>query len=105
MLGTHSVPLGSLFAPLQMTSISYLWSLELWGSATSPCLHKWQRAILLVFTCAMIVLAALVGPSGALLMIPRPITTFKLQFLLFFDNATTLFPRKVGLEDVQSWYK
>ncbi|KAL9113538.1 MAG: hypothetical protein Q9227_002276 [Pyrenula ochraceoflavens] len=44
---------------------------------------------------AVIVLAAVVGPSSAVVMIPRPINYPVKPYLVLLDDAATLFPKKV----------
>ncbi|KAH0281766.1 hypothetical protein KCU91_g92, partial [Aureobasidium melanogenum] len=46
--GPNSVPFGALFAGLQITSISYLWSLEFAGVATSKSFKRTQKFPLLL---------------------------------------------------------
>lgn len=94
---THNLPLGSLLAPVNTVRVSYLWSLELWGSLTSPCLRGWRRVLLSVAIPATIILAAIVGPSSAILMIPRSIIHPNGRLLAFLDDTATLFPESVEL--------
>jgi len=66
------VPLGVLSASLQAYQISYLWSLDFVSAIHSEVFHGWRK-IAFVFTIPpLIVLTTLVGPSSAVLMIPRP---------------------------------
>lgn len=65
------VPLGALSGALQATQISYLWSLDYFSVITSPALRGWRKALFIVGLPALIALTALVGPSSAVLMIPR----------------------------------
>lgn len=91
-LFTRRLPLGSLVAPVNATKISYLWSLELWGPLTFAQGWDLQKGLTLSFIIATIILAAIVGPSSAVLMIPRPISAKVSRSLLFLDDAATLFP-------------
>ena len=95
--GNRSLPLGVLVAPVNSTNISYLWSLEFWGSLTSPVLSAWQRAFLSVVIITTFLLCALVGPSGAALLIPRPSTFSSHQEIRLFDNETSLYPPRIEL--------
>ena len=65
------LPFGALFSSLQITQISYLWSLEFWGSISSTKIPIRRRLSLLVVILITILLAATVGPASALAMIPR----------------------------------
>jgi hypothetical protein len=66
-------PFGSLFAGVQVSQISYLWSPELLGTLTATCLES-QRKIRLAFMIVLsCLLAASVGPSSAILMLPRDV--------------------------------
>ncbi len=70
-LGHASLPLGSFLAPYRMTDISYLWSLDFWGSATSRALRGWRGAAIVILVGCSVLLGALVGPASAVTMIPR----------------------------------
>ncbi|OJD32506.1 uncharacterized protein BKCO1_37000136 [Diplodia corticola] len=70
-LGQEALPFGALFAGLQTTSISYLWSLEYIGALTSNWMPGRRRCIVGFFIAFNVVLAAGVGPSIAILLIPR----------------------------------
>jgi hypothetical protein len=65
------LPFGALFSGLLITQISYLWSLEFWGSISSTKIPIRRRLSLLVVILIIILLAATVGPASALAMIPR----------------------------------
>lgn len=73
LLGSGA-PFGILFAPSGVSNVSYLWSLEYWSSVTSGSLRGWRRVVLIVVVTVTIILAALVGPSSAVAMIPRLVT-------------------------------
>lgn len=65
------IPFGVVFAGLGFNSISFLWSLELWGFIYQRWYggrKKWQLLVLIVICC---LLGASLGPSTAILMIPR----------------------------------
>jgi hypothetical protein len=66
------VPFGALSGAVQATHLSYLWSLDFLSVLTSPALHRWRKMIFVVAIPTLLVLTALVGPSSAVLMIPRP---------------------------------
>ena len=65
------IPFGALLSGLQISQISYLWSMEFWGTVRSVhiSLRRKFMLLILVFTC--IVLASLSGPSSAVLLVPR----------------------------------
>ena len=70
VLGT-GIPFGALFSGLQVNQISYLWSMELWGSARSKSLSARKKLILLTLVVLVSILAATAGPSAAVLLVPR----------------------------------
>jgi hypothetical protein len=66
------VPLGALSGATQPTLLSYLWSLDFISIFKSPALPRWRRAALVFIIPVIVILTSLVGPSSAILMIPRP---------------------------------
>ncbi|KAH0351851.1 hypothetical protein KCU81_g2105, partial [Aureobasidium melanogenum] len=64
--GPDSVPFGALFAGLQITSISYLWSLEFAGVVTSREFKRVRKLSFLLLIAFSVVLAAGIGPSIAI---------------------------------------
>lgn len=67
----EGVPFGALFSGLQVGQISYLWSMEFWGSVRSEHLSVWRKLELLVIVSLSMFLAATCGPSSAILLVPR----------------------------------
>lgn len=67
----QGLPFGALFSGLQISQASYLWSMEFWGSICSKHLPARRRTGLVLMMAMTIVLAATVGPSSAILLIPR----------------------------------
>ena len=67
----QGLPFGALFSALQLSQASYLWSMEFWGSICSRHLPVRRRVEMVLIVTAAIVLAATVGPSSAILLIPR----------------------------------
>ena len=65
------IPFGLLFSGLQITQISYLWSMEFWASLTSGLRRTCRRYFLLLLIPMSILLATVCGPSSAVLLIPR----------------------------------
>jgi hypothetical protein len=66
------VPLGLLSGAVQATHISFLWSLDFVSIFTSPALQGWRKLFISFAVPTLLVLTALIGPSSAILMIPRP---------------------------------
>ncbi|KAH0023889.1 hypothetical protein KCU78_g5265, partial [Aureobasidium melanogenum] len=64
------VPFGALFAGLQITSISYLWSLEFAGVVASKDFKRTRKFLFLLFIPLSIVLAVGIGPSLAIALTP-----------------------------------
>ena len=67
----QGLPFGALFSGLQISQASYLWSMEFWGSICSKRLSLRRRISMVLIVTVAIVLAATVGPSSAILLIPR----------------------------------
>jgi hypothetical protein len=89
------VPLGALSGAAQTTQLSYLWSLDFISMITSSTLRGWRR----VFICAAIpvlfILTALVGPSSAILMIPRPDSQHSYDPITrYFDKSQYFYPAR-----------
>lgn len=63
------LPFGAAFAGLQVTHISYLWSLELWGALTSHSFPLKLKLRLALATISTAILVAVVGPASASLMV------------------------------------
>lgn len=97
VLGKSPLPFGGLIAPFRTTDLSLLWSLELWGFFTSPDV-SYRIVLCLLFPFA-VVLATTIGPSSAVLMIPRPVTHLATNELLLMNPADVLYPVDIALED------
>ena len=65
------IPFGFLFSGLQVSQISYLWSLELWGAMKGNTMRLYRRAVLCLLLTGGILLAATCGPASAVLLTPR----------------------------------
>ena len=65
------LPFGALFSGLQLNQVSYLWSMEYWGSIKSHHLGFRRKLRLSVLIALCVALASLCGPSSAVLLIPR----------------------------------
>lgn len=94
MMVDGHVPLGALSAATQPTQMSYLWSLEFASIFTSPVLRGWRKAVLICAILLLIALTSLVGPSSAILMIPRPDTPHVIREATLYSpkSAQNLYP-------------
>ncbi|KAH0373823.1 hypothetical protein KCU65_g355, partial [Aureobasidium melanogenum] len=70
--GSGSVPFGALFAGLQITSVSYLWSLEFAGVVTSKSFKRTKKCVFLLLIPLSVAIAAGIGPSFAIALTPTP---------------------------------
>lgn len=86
------LPLGTLLAPLRTIDVSYLWSLELWGAVTAKRWLGRRKLLILPLILSSVLLAALVGPAGAVLMVPRQIDYLYGRYLTIVDPQDVLFP-------------
>lgn len=99
VLKTSKLPFGGLVAPYRISDISSLWSLDFWGCLTAPALKPRTRLILCLVLPTAVILAAVVGPSCAVLMIPRPTQGFKVKQLQLLGPTDRIFPIGIELED------
>lgn len=97
VLGKGRIPLGGLLSPFHTTHVSYLWSLPLWGSVASGNIRQWRSLVAAISSLIFIVLAALVGPSTAVLMIPRFFNRPGASFLALLKETGSLFPTRMEL--------
>ena len=67
----QGLPFGALFSGLQISQASYLWSMEFWGAACSNHFPIHRRISVIFVVSIAVFLAATVGPSSAILLIPR----------------------------------
>ena len=67
----QGLPFGALFSGLQISQASYLWSMEFWASINSTNLSLRRKIGMAAIIIVAILLAATVGPSSAILLIPR----------------------------------
>jgi hypothetical protein len=70
--GPQSVPFGALFAGLQITSVSYLWSLEFAGVVTSKSFKPTRKFVFLLLIPLSVAIAVGIGPSIAIALSPTP---------------------------------
>jgi hypothetical protein len=92
-----SVPFGALLAPIHTSNLSFLWSLELWSTFTSVTFPIRQKVIFAAVIPMAIILGAVVGPSNAVAMIPRPDTSHLLKEVVIRADRQLgeLFPQVV----------
>jgi hypothetical protein len=89
----EGVPFGILFAPLQLSNLQYLWSLEFWGAIVSKDIPWRRRTRLVLLVLPIFILAATVGPSSAVAMIPRRGNIPSGRIRLWYDyTLDELFP-------------
>lgn len=65
------IPFGALFSGLQISQVSYFWSMEFWGTICSRTIPAKNKLRLLSVVAASIFLATVTGPSSAILLVPR----------------------------------
>lgn len=66
------IPLGALSGAAQASQLSYLWSLDFISAIGSPSFGMWRGAVFAAVATIMMFMITAVGPSAAVLMIPRP---------------------------------
>jgi hypothetical protein len=88
------VPLGALSGAVQVTQLSYLWSLDFASMFLSSSLRGYRRVLFCVAIPILSILTAVVGPSSAILMIPRPGSRWTYQTITRYANesAHTIYP-------------
>lgn len=92
------VPLGALSAIAQVTQLSYIWSLDFISLFVSPALYGWRRVLFAIAIPTLLISTALVGPSSAVLMIPRSGSARDGGAFTFYTNASyeQLLPSTIG---------
>lgn len=95
--GSGGLALGRFLAAYRVTDVSYLWSLEFWGSATSNELLSWGGVLTLIAVVATVLTASLVGPASAIAMIPRRIEFQESHILVLSENSSVTFPDDIEL--------
>lgn len=84
----NSAPFSSIFAGIQTANLSYLWSLEFLGSITAAWMSLAARALFVLVILVCFLLASTVGPSSAILMMPRA-GVFDLDMRPLLTSSTT----------------
>lgn len=92
------VPLGALSGIAQATQLSYIWSLDFISLFRSPALYGWRRVLFAITIPTLLISTALVGPSSAVLMIPRSGSAHDAGAFTLYTNASyeQLFPSTIG---------
>ena len=67
----EGLPFGLFFAGLQISQISYLWSVELWGAMRADYSGSLRKLAVFTLVIVGIVLGVTCGPSSAVLLTPR----------------------------------
>lgn len=83
----EGLPFGALMSGFQFTQISYLWSMELWGASFSN-MRVWRKLNMIAVIIIGVSLAAIAGPSSAILLIPR-LDYWPAGYTHIWINATT----------------
>jgi hypothetical protein len=94
------VPFGALSGMTQATHLSYLWSFGFVSLFTSTALRGWRKLFLAVAIPLLLALTAVVGPSSAVLMIPRPNSPLVRPPVTMYANQSIerFFPSRIGRE-------
>jgi hypothetical protein len=66
------IPLGAISGAAKAPQLSYLWSLDFASAIASPNYGMRRKILFALSTLVLLSLTAVVGPSSAVLMIPRP---------------------------------
>jgi hypothetical protein len=82
------IPLGVLSGAAQAPQISYLWSLDFVSALKSPHFFLWRRITFAISATVLLFMASVVGPSSAVLMIPRP----DMMYVLSTDKIPSGYP-------------
>ncbi|KAK8157260.1 hypothetical protein IWX90DRAFT_319187 [Phyllosticta citrichinensis] len=90
---SDGVPFGAITAGLQLNSLSYLWSLDFFGSLWSPTFPLRRKLTFAVFILFATLLTATVGPSIATCLIPRPVYLSSKYYTL--NPESTLYPQRI----------
>jgi hypothetical protein len=92
------VPLGLLSGALQATQLSYIWSLDYISIFKSPAIRGWRKWLFALAIPALILLISFVGPSSAILMIPRPNSPHNRKAVTKYarNSTETMYPTTIG---------
>lgn len=88
---------GVLSGAAQAPQISYLWSLDFVSALKSPDFLCCRKTFFAISAIALLFMASVVGPSSAVLMIPRPDMTYVHSEITLRENLSEdhLFPTEI----------
>lgn len=88
------VPLGALSGAAQAPQLSYLWSLDFVAAVMSRKFAVWYKVAFTLSVSGLLLMTASVGPSSAILMIPRNGMLYTVSSITRYLNVTetALFP-------------
>lgn len=91
------IPLGALSGAARAPQLSYLWSLDFISAISSPALNARRKLAIALTSLGLLSMTAIVGPSAAVLMIPRPGMSQQQQIKTRYMNASKidLFPTQL----------
>lgn len=94
------VPFGALSGMTQATHLSYLWSFGFGSLFTASTLRGWHKLLLAIAVPILLALTAVVDPSSAVLMIPRPNSPLVRSPVTMYSNQPieSLFPSRIARE-------
>jgi hypothetical protein len=92
------VPLGALQAFMQEMRLSYPWTFEFWSLFKSSAIKGLRKFLIAFSIIALVVLTNLVGPSSAILMIPKSDSPYRWPLgTRYVSNSTeSMYPSVVG---------
>jgi hypothetical protein len=91
------VPLGALSGAAKAPQLSYLWSLDFLSAILSPAFRARRKVAFILSTLGLLLMTAVVGPSSAVLMIPRPDMPHTNRTVVRYSNVTesSIFPVRI----------
>ncbi|KAK7557549.1 hypothetical protein JOL62DRAFT_509140, partial [Phyllosticta paracitricarpa] len=97
-ISSDGIPFGAITAGLQINNLSYLWSLDFFGSLSSPTFRRRRKIIFTAFVFFATLLTATVGPAIATCLIPRPMYEFGDMHINITES--TLYPQLIEATNV-----
>ena len=99
------VPFGALSGAAQATQLSYLWSIDFVSMYKSSAFQGWRKALILLGIPLVVVLIALVGPSSAVLMIPRTGSPYVVEVVTRYlsQSVQSLYPPYLDKSHNLNW--
>ncbi|KAF1849640.1 uncharacterized protein K460DRAFT_298249 [Cucurbitaria berberidis CBS 394.84] len=91
------IPLGALSGAAKAPQLSYLWSLDFFSAILSPAFSARRKVAFTLSTLGLLLMTAVVGPSSAVLMIPRPDMPHTNRTVVRYSNVTesSIFPVQI----------